>query len=634
MKIHPAGWAVVLLALLNIPAPAATLYVNLTSTNPVPPYASWNTAATDIQDAVDASTNGDLILVGNGTTNQALYQTGGRVVGNSLMNRVAIDKPVTVESANGPSVTIITGVSTFSTSSSPVRGVYMTNGAALIGFLIMGGGTLRTPTDITNDGTGGGIWCESSGAVISNCIIAGSTASVNGSGTYGGTFYNCTLITNSVGGGPAQSAAFNSTLYNCSIISNYLGGVGSCWLSNCTLIGNAGGGANNSTLINCLIFSNSFQVPGGNAGGVYLCTLTNCVLAGNSANNIGGAVLGGTLVNCTLVGNSANAGGAVAATSSPSRPVLLNNCTISNNTAYAGGGVYNSGPLTNCVLINCTIVSNTASTGGGGGVAGGTINNCILIGNSTTGPGGGACGISTPTTLINCTICGNHSLNGAGTSGCVVLNCIDYYNFGTDNTSGPLRYSCTPVAGGVGCITNPPAFVNLAGGDFHLQSNSPCINSGNNAYVTSATDLDGNPRIVGGTVDIGAYEYQTPTSIISYAWLQQYGLPTDGSVDHADLDGTSFNVYQDWIAGLNPTNALSVLAMLQPVPTNNPPGLFLSWQSVSNRTYFLQSSANLAGQPAFSTVQSNIVGQAGIMGYTDTNAVGNGPYFYRVGVQQ
>jgi hypothetical protein len=39
-----------------------------------------------------------------------------------------------------------------------------------------------------------------------------------------------------------------------------------------------------------------------------------------------------------------------------------------------------------------------------------------------------------------------------------------------------------------------------------LQANSPCINAGNNGYVVSATDLDGNPRIVGGTVDVGAYE--------------------------------------------------------------------------------------------------------------------------------
>ena len=97
-----------------------------------------------------------------------------------------------------------------------------------------------------------------------------------------------------------------------------------------------------------------------------------------------------------------------------------------------------------------------------------------------------------------------------------------------------MIYCCTtPLPAGSGNITNEPAFLDLANGDFHLQSNSPCINSGNNKYVTSATDLDGNPRIVGGTVDIGAYEYQTPVSKISYAWLQQYALPINTNIDTA-----------------------------------------------------------------------------------------------------
>jgi len=134
-------------------------------------------------------------------------------------------------------------------------------------------------------------------------------------------------------------------------------------------------------------------------------------------------------------------------------------------------------------------------------------------------------------------------------------------------------------------------------------------------------------------VDVGTYEYQTPASVISYAWLQQYGLPTDGSADYGDLDGTPFNVYQDWIAGLNPTNPASVLAMLSPLATNNGAGITVSWQSVNTRTYFVQSSTNLAVQPAFSTIHSNIAGQAGITTYWDTTATNAGPYFYRVGVQ-
>ena len=131
-----------------------------------------------------------------------------------------------------------------------------------------------------------------------------------------------------------------------------------------------------------------------------------------------------------------------------------------------------------------------------------------------------------------------------------------------------------------------------------------------------------------------AYEFQPGVSGLFIGWLQQYGLPTDGSADHADLDGTGMNVYQDWVAGLNPTNALSVLKMLAPVKTNNPAGLVVTWESVNTRTYYLQSSTNLAAQPAFSTIQSNIVGQAGTTSYTDTNAVGSGTYFYRVGVEQ
>ena len=51
-----------------------------------------------------------------------------------------------------------------------------------------------------------------------------------------------------------------------------------------------------------------------------------------------------------------------------------------------------------------------------------------------------------------------------------------------------------------------PLFVSSS--NYHLSASSPCINTGDNAAPSiPATDKDGNPRISGGTVDMGAYEY-------------------------------------------------------------------------------------------------------------------------------
>jgi hypothetical protein len=109
-------------------------------------------------------------------------------------------------------------------------------------------------------------------------------------------------------------------------------------------------------------------------------------------------------------------------------------------------------------------------------------------------------------------------------------------------------------------------------------------------------------------------------------------LATGGSADFTDADADGFNNWQEWIAGTVPTDFSSALRMLS--PTNDVSGVIVSWQSMSNRTYFLERATNLVAQAPFSMLTNNVVGQAGTTSYTDTNAIGNGPYFYRVGVQQ
>ena len=351
-----------------------------------------------------------------------------------MNNRVAIDRAITVESLMGPEVTIIQGRQVPGTTNGDgaIRCVYLTNGASLSGFTLTNGAT-RGEGGAWDEGCGGGLWCESTNAEVSNCVVVNNSAAYAGGGAYGGTLNNCTLTGNLASSGD--------------------GGVYS-----------EGGGAYRGTLNNCTLTGNSAESGGGAFGG----TLNNCTLTGNSAVEGGGAWAGtwegtglGTLNNCTLSGNSAINGGGVAYGT-------LNNCTLTGNSAINGGGAYEGDWLAGTGLHNCVLTRNSAHYGGGSYF--GMLNNCTVTGNSATEDGGGVCSYSR---LNNCIVYFNTATSGA-----------NFDSFG----SCVLNSCCTtPLpTNGVGNITLEPQLASVS----HLSASSPCRSAGSADYV-SGTDIDG-----------------------------------------------------------------------------------------------------------------------------------------------
>ena len=278
-SIHSRVIPLTLILLLHLvrTISAATLYVDLTSANPTPPYSTWLTAAINIQVAINAASAGDTVLVTNG-----IYAFGGKVMAGDLTNRIALDKALAVQSVNGPAVTIVQGAGV--NGSTGVRCAWLTNGAVLNGFTLQRGAT-RSSGDMATLGSGGGVWCASSNATVVNCVIKSNTASVFAGGAYQGTLNNCSLSGNTAQGG---GGSYSSVLNNCVVSTNSA---------------NFGGGANGGTLKNCAVTANS-AVDG---GGLEVATAINCTVVGNSATT-GGGMDSGTATNCIVYSNTASSG--------------------------------------------------------------------------------------------------------------------------------------------------------------------------------------------------------------------------------------------------------------------------------------------------------------------------------------
>ena len=493
------------------------------------PYTSWATAADNIQSAVYAAAEGDTVIVDNGT-----YYQGERIM---------VTNEITVSTKNGADMTSVDGENSYGCfrlgTNSVVDGFTITNG---------------------NDGVGGGVMCWG-GGTVKNCIIGGNYASSSGGGVWireGGTVRSCTISENisSNSGAGVECFMGGAVLTNCVISDNW------AYLQ--------GGGVSisgNGTVQNCTISRNY----GAMGGGVHCdsgALIVNSIISGNSANDPdviffkGGGVYfnrGGIVSNCTIIGNQAGYGGGMYCSDGGEAI----HCKLTDNIArFTGGGGYCSGGT----IDLCIFTQNLASNSGGGVIlrGGSTLNNSLVYDNRAVSYNGGGVDCNGDANINNCTISSNTAGNVGGgfycrsyingtNSNCIIYhnttssgdgyNCyIDYHYYETNYL---FRNCCTiptnNLWGGTECIDGVPEFVDMYVGDFRLTSISPCINAGNNAYKVGNYDLDGNARISGDIIDMGAYEYVTSPGGGPYKLFVQSENPSGIAVDASpnDISGLS-----------------------------------------------------------------------------------------------
>jgi len=298
--------------------------------------ATWYVPADygTIQDAIDASSDGDIIYVAADTYYENIQFPGNKT-------------NLSLISENGPESTIIEGdstgsVVTFSTA----------NNSTLDGFTISNGSTA---------GSGGGVLIGVDASPnIFNCIITNNEASSLGGGISIGNFSspfidNCTISNNLApsGGGISIGEFSTPTIDNCIITGNdaSTGGGISCGESSAPFI-------TNSTFQNNSVTG---DIDGNNGGGIHASpaatpTITNCIFKDNTSGRNGGGLAFDTaeplIVNCTFSNNTAALnGGAISATDSA---LMITNCSFSNNRALTdpGGAISCNNPSPETAVTN------------------------------------------------------------------------------------------------------------------------------------------------------------------------------------------------------------------------------------------------------------------------------------------
>ncbi|HEV2351619.1 MAG TPA: choice-of-anchor D domain-containing protein [Terriglobia bacterium] len=278
------------------------------------------------------------------------------------------------------------------------------------------------------------------------------------------------IITNNVGcEGSGVGINGGSPLISGNTISNNLqgacsggvggGGIGIVNGSEAQIIGN--------------VISNNSVLDGAGGGGISLFN-------GGGTGELSPTIVG-NIITRNAAGGTGRGGGILIAGTTPGLNIIQN--LIAENSASEGGGVQWDTPVS--VFVSNTIAANSAPQGSEISVGG--LDNSVVVANNIIADAGNV-------PVFFCTSS--------------ITNPANFQNndvFASDASA--YGGSCTDQTGANGNISADPKFF-LPASDFHLELESPAINAGNNAApLLPSTDLDGNPRIQQGTVDIGVYEF-------------------------------------------------------------------------------------------------------------------------------
>ena len=276
--------------------------------------------------------------------------------------------------------------------------------------------------------------------------------------------------------------------------------------------------------------SRIFNVGQGTVVNVSGLTLTSGQV---SSATLGAGILNAgtlTLTGCTVSSNQvvydgvhdANAGGIM---NQPPGSLSLLNCAVYGNSAFYGAGIYNYGHLT---VTQSTISSNVASVFGAGILSWGdaSLTFVTLADNVHVGVqvGGG------PVTFQDCVFDSNSGGNFGGGGTITSLG----YNLSSDATGNLTAAGDLPnTSAQLGPLADN-------GGPTLTQAllpGSPAIDAGTNGAIGSlAYDQrgPGYPRLVGGRVDMGAFELQTSSPAPAGYSLSFNGV--DGYVEVPDTN--------------------------------------------------------------------------------------------------